>query len=222
MTMETIEIPRFLLDYFDSATIRTPLTAIRGYADVMLKEIPGPLTDDQKRYIEIIRNSAEKLNEHFNLVIHNQHYLAWEQQAYPDQLILRDLIKDFEEIASHFRPMSIHIQTADETLPVWGDQRHLHNAFSSIAEYAGQVCDKNKGAVIFLSVFDKAGFVTFSFEISKKETLSKKELSYYESYLFVAQRVMEVHNGNFTLQHESPEKVWITLVLPNIPKVSSR
>lgn len=220
--METIEIPRFLLDYFDSTTIRTPLTAIQGYAEVMLKEIPGPLTDDQKRFLEIIKHNAERLNEHFNLVIHNQHYLAWEQQAYPSQLILRDLIKDFEEVVSHFPPISINILTTDNTLPIWADQRHFHNAFSSITEFASQVSDKNKGGEIILSIFDKAGFVTFAFEISKEETLSKQDLSYYESYLFVAQRVMEVHNGNFTLEHESPEKVRITLVLPNIPKVPSR
>ncbi|MFT3895144.1 MAG: histidine kinase dimerization/phospho-acceptor domain-containing protein [Anaerolineales bacterium] len=83
--METIEIPRFLLDYFDSATIRTPLTAIRGYAEVMLKEVHGPLTEDQKQYLEIIKRNAEQLNEHFSLVIHNQHYIAWDQQAYPSQ-----------------------------------------------------------------------------------------------------------------------------------------
>ena len=219
--METIEIPRFLLDYFDSTTIRTPLTAIRGYAEVMLKEIPGPLTDDQKRYIQIIKNTAERLNEHFNLVIHNQHYLAWEQQAYPDQVILRDLIKDFEEITSSFSPMSIHIQADDDTLPVWADRRHIDNAFHSIAEFASQVCDQNKGGEIVLHISDKSGFVTFAMEISKKETLSRKELSYYESYLFIAQRVVEVHNGNFTLAYESPEQMSIILVLPNIPKISS-
>ncbi|MFT3895143.1 MAG: hypothetical protein QM730_26255 [Anaerolineales bacterium] len=102
------------------------------------------------------------------------------------------------------------------------DRRHLYNAFNSIVEFANQICDKTKGSKILLNVTDKAGFVTFLFEISKKETLPKKELSYYKSYLFVAQRVVEVHNGNFTLQHEKPEKVWITLVFPNIPKLISR
>lgn len=220
--METIEIPRFLLDYFDSATIRTPLTAIRGYAEVMLKEVHGPLTEDQKQYLEIIKRNAEQLNEHFSLVMHNQHYLSWEQQAYPNQFVLKDILKDFEEIIRAYPSISVHVETSDNTLPVWVDRRHLYNAFNSIAEFASQICDKTKGSEVVLSVTDKAGFVTFLFEVSKKESLPKKELSYYESYLFVAQRVVEVHNGNFTLQHEKPDRVWITLVFPNIPKLTSK
>lgn len=220
--METIEIPRFLLDYFDSATIRTPLTAIRGYAEVMLKEVHGPLTEDQKRYLEIIKQNADRLNEHFSLVIHNQHYLSWEQQAYPSQLVLKDILKDFEEIVSVYPSTSVHVASSDNTLPVWVDRRHLYNAFNSIAEFASQICDKTKGSKIDLSITDKAGFVTFLFEISKKEALPKKELAYYESYLFVAQRVVEVHNGNFALQHEKADRVWITLVFPNIPKLINK
>ncbi len=217
--METIEIPRFLLDYFDSATIRTPLTAIRGYAEVMLKEVHGPLTEDQKHYLEVIKQNAERLNEHFSLVIHNQHYLAWEQHAYPSQLVLKDILNDFDEIVNGYPALAAEVEAADNTLPVWADQRHLYNAFNSITEFASQICDKTKGSNIVLNITDKAGFVIFLFEISKKDTLPQKELSYYESYLFVAERVVELHNGNFTLQYESPKKVWITLVFPNIPKI---
>jgi K+-sensing histidine kinase KdpD len=222
MTMETIEIPRFLLDYFDSTTIRTPLSSIQGYADVMLKEIAGPLTDDQKRFLEIIRHNAEQLNKHFSLVIHNQHYIVWEQQAFPGQYSVGEIISDFEEVINHFPPMTVAIQVSDDSLPVWADKRHLHNAFSSIVEFASHIYDENKGGEIALKTSDKSGFITFEFEISKKENISKKDLSYYQSYLFVALRVIELHNGILTLQDELPEKLQISLVFPNIPKLSSK
>ena len=220
--METIEIPRFLLDYFDSTTIRTPLISIQGYADVMLKEIPGPLTDDQKRFLEIIRRSAEQLNNHFSLVIHNQHYIVWEQQALPDQHTVRDLISDFEEVVGRFPPVSVTTDVSDDSLPVWVDRRHLHNAFGSIGEFASHLYDENTGGEIALKIFQKDGFVTFFVEINKKVEIAKKDLSYFESYLFVAQRVVELHNGDFALKNESPDKIGVTLVLPNIPKLTSK
>jgi K+-sensing histidine kinase KdpD len=220
--METIEIPRFLLDYFDSTTIRTPLSSIQGYADVMLKEIAGPLTDDQKRFLEIIRHNAEQLNKHFSLVIHNQHYIAWEQHTFPGQYSVREIIRDFEGVVQQFPPVSVAPDVPDDTMPVWVDKRHLHNAFGSIAEFASQIHDENKGNEIILRVVHKDGFVSFIVEIIKKVDIPKKELSYYESYLFVAQRVTELHNGNFALKNETPERVSITLVFPNIPKLSSK
>lgn len=220
--METIEIPRFLLDYFDSTTIRTPLISIQGYADVMLKEIPGPLTDDQKRFLEIIRRSAEQLNNHFSLVIHNQHYIVWEQQALPDQHTVRDLISDFEEVVGHFPPVSVTTQISDDSLPVWVDKRHLHNAFGSIGEFASHLYDENTSGEIALKISQKDGFVTFFVEITKKVDITKKDLSYLESYLFVAQRVVELHNGDFALKYEAPDKIGVTLVFPNIPKLTSK
>jgi len=220
--METIEIPRFLLDYFDSMTIRTPLTSIQGYADVLLKEIAGPLTDDQRRYLEIIKHNAEQLNKHFSLVIHNQHYIAWEQYIFPGQYSVREIVSDFEEVISHFSPMTVTVEVADDSLPIWIDERHLHNAFGSIAEFTSKIYDESKGGEIVLGISEKAGFVIFIIEISKRENLSRKDLSYYESFLFIAQRVTELHNGNFSLKSEMPEKLTITLVFPNIPKLTTK
>lgn len=220
--METIEIPRFLLDYFDSTTIRTPLSSIQGYADVMLKEISGPLTDDQRRFLEIIKHNAEQLNKHFSLVIHNQHYIVWEQDTFPGQYSVREIVNDFAEVIQRFPHLTMTEDVSDESLPVWVDKRHVHNAFSSIAEFANQTYDENKGNEIVLRIFDRSGFITFVIEIIKKESLSKKDLSYYESFLFVARRVTELHNGNFALTHESPDKLYVTLVFPNIPKPPAR
>lgn len=42
--------------------LRTPLTAVTGAADNLLGGIAGTLTDDQREYVEIIREHAQRLN----------------------------------------------------------------------------------------------------------------------------------------------------------------
>jgi PAS domain S-box-containing protein len=44
-----------------SHELRTPLTAIRGYLEIVLGEEPGPLNDEQKRFLEIVDFSSEQL-----------------------------------------------------------------------------------------------------------------------------------------------------------------
>ena len=44
-----------------SHELRTPLTAIRGYLEIVLGEEPGPLTEEQKRFLEIADFSSEQL-----------------------------------------------------------------------------------------------------------------------------------------------------------------
>ena len=42
--------------------LRTPLTAVTGAADNLLAGIAGPLTDDQREYVEIVREHGRRLN----------------------------------------------------------------------------------------------------------------------------------------------------------------
>ncbi len=46
-----------------SHELRSPLSAVRGYADLLLRERRGPLNDEQRRYVERIRNGADQLAE---------------------------------------------------------------------------------------------------------------------------------------------------------------
>lgn len=40
--------------------LRTPLTGIRAAADLLAGGAPGPLSDDQRRWVEEIRKNAER------------------------------------------------------------------------------------------------------------------------------------------------------------------
>jgi len=213
--METIEIPRFLLDYFDSNTIRTPLTSIRGYADVMLQGAVGPLTDDQRRFLEVIKHNAERLSEHFGTVLSNQHYIVWEEQALPTQITVRDLMVDFREVFSHFSDITITTHDMDESLSVWVDQRHLQNAFASIGDFVSHIHDKRKGTEILVKIFKGREAVTLLLEFTKGHRIKKADLAYYESFLYVTQCVMKLHGGQFSLKHETDEEIGLVLVFPN-------
>jgi light-regulated signal transduction histidine kinase (bacteriophytochrome) len=213
--METIEIPRFLLDYFDSHTIRTPLSAIQGYADVMLQGTMGPLTEDQHRFLEIIKHNAERLNEHFGIVLHNQHYLVWDEQAIPTQIPARDLMEVFKAALKLFPNITIKTQDIDDSLLVRVDKRHARNAFASIGNFISFIQDKNKSAEILVGIFQKNEAVTFLIEFSKEYKLKKTDLPYYESFLFVPQRVLELHGGQFNLKQDADEKLEILLTFPN-------
>ena len=212
--METIEIPRFLLDYFDSTTIRTPLSSIRGYAKVMLEGAVGPLTEDQYKFLEIIKHNAERSDQHFSLVIHNQHYIVWDEQAIPEQYTVREFIEDFREIINHYPDMTITTQGLDEALSVWFDKRHIPNMFASIGDFISHTYDKNKE--ISIKGFYKSEAVTFLIEFSKAREIRIKDLAYYESFLYVAKRVTELHGGLFSIAHESDEKLGLGLVFPNV------
>jgi PAS domain S-box-containing protein len=61
---EQLRVLDALKDQFVSVVsheLRTPLTAIRGYLEIVLGGEPGPLTEEQKRFLEIAGQSSEQL-----------------------------------------------------------------------------------------------------------------------------------------------------------------
>jgi signal transduction histidine kinase len=44
-----------------SHELRAPMTAIVGFTDLLLKQIPGPLNDDQRRQLRLLASSAQHL-----------------------------------------------------------------------------------------------------------------------------------------------------------------
>ncbi|MFQ5400042.1 MAG: GAF domain-containing protein [Anaerolineae bacterium] len=45
-----------------SHELRTPMTSIKGYADLMLMGAAGPMSDPQIRYLNVIKNNADRLH----------------------------------------------------------------------------------------------------------------------------------------------------------------
>jgi signal transduction histidine kinase len=49
--------------FFSTAVheLRLPMTSIKGYADLLLKELAGPLTENQRRFLGVIRGNIDRL-----------------------------------------------------------------------------------------------------------------------------------------------------------------
>jgi signal transduction histidine kinase len=97
--------------------LRTPLNAILGFADVLLGGLEGPLSEDQRESLTVIRRSAARLSQLFEEVIELT-LLASDQSprknAELDLVELVDSVAEALEAVRGDRP--VHIRRA-QTLP---------------------------------------------------------------------------------------------------------
>ncbi|MCL4871226.1 MAG: GAF domain-containing protein [Anaerolineae bacterium] len=58
-----VEVDRMKSEFVSTVSheLRTPMTSIKGYADLMLMGAAGPMTEPQVRYLEVIKNNADRL-----------------------------------------------------------------------------------------------------------------------------------------------------------------
>ena len=63
-----VEVDQLKSDFVATVSheLRTPMTSIRGYVQMMLLEAAGSLTDEQRKFMEIIRTNSDRLGRLVN------------------------------------------------------------------------------------------------------------------------------------------------------------
>lgn len=93
------------LKLLDSLTeeLRTPLTSILGMANVVGREIYGPLTNKQKEYLEIIQNSGRYLlslvNEISHLGVMEEYNHTLNLSSVDIEMLCQQVLNPLEEVA---------------------------------------------------------------------------------------------------------------------------
>ena len=63
-----VEINRAKSEFVQTVSheLRTPLTAMKGYVDLLIKEMVGPLSDEQRGFLKIVRDNIDRLTHLVN------------------------------------------------------------------------------------------------------------------------------------------------------------
>ncbi|MEW6042506.1 MAG: HAMP domain-containing sensor histidine kinase, partial [Elusimicrobiota bacterium] len=71
MSQKLSELDRLKQRFFANIThdLRSPLTAVQGYADLILEGLAGPITDKQSEGLEIILTNTRRLNEYIDDIL---------------------------------------------------------------------------------------------------------------------------------------------------------
>ena len=84
--------------------LRTPLNAILGFTDVLLSGIEGPLSDDRKENLQVLRESAQRLLSLFNDAIELSTMASGQLSLRRERVEVRALLEEaVTEIREHLK-----------------------------------------------------------------------------------------------------------------------
>ncbi|MFQ5829773.1 MAG: ATP-binding protein [Candidatus Methylomirabilia bacterium] len=94
-----------------SHELRTPLNSIIGFSKVLLKRIPGELTERQETYVRSVHNSSTHLLQLISDILDISRIEAGRIEMYAEELDLRDLIEEcFETSVPLVRGKAVKIE----------------------------------------------------------------------------------------------------------------
>ncbi|MDW7991823.1 MAG: ATP-binding protein [Anaerolineae bacterium] len=144
-----------------SHELRTPLTAIRGYSNLLLAGAAGPVSDQQRSFLQTIVHHTESL-------IHDDRHPCWTSPRWRPEtsgiadtpISIGDLAK---EVAKEWQPqveekgLTFRIQISDLLPTVYADSQRLRWALVNLIRNASQYTPE--GGTVTLRVFPQNGWV---------------------------------------------------------------
>jgi PAS domain S-box-containing protein len=124
-----------------SHELRTPMTSIKGYADLLLMGAVGGLSEQQRHFMNIIRNNANRLTSLVNDLLDISRIetgrVELNLRAVPISEIVDQVITTLEGRA-HERGLELRKEISDDALPVWGDSDRLTQILTNLVGNAIQ------------------------------------------------------------------------------------
>jgi signal transduction histidine kinase len=119
--------------------LRTPLNAILGFAEVLLGELDGPLNEDERENVSVVREAGRQLLTLINEVLDLAAALVAQREPVIeecDAVALLDEVRTLLEERRGVRPVHVRVATPPDHLEVWVDRGALMRVLRALGELA--------------------------------------------------------------------------------------
>jgi PAS domain S-box-containing protein len=130
-----------------SHELRTPLNSIIGFSGIILQELAGPLTDEQRKQLGMVRDSARHLLALINDVLDISKIEAGQLEVHPEPFDLRQSI---EKVAAIVKPLAekkglvLRVNIAPEIGSTVSDPRRVEQILINLANNAVKFTERGE------------------------------------------------------------------------------
>jgi len=118
-----------------SHELRTPMTAIKGYTDLLHAGAVGPINEDQERFLEIIKNNADRLTALINDLLDISRVETGRVRFEPRLMQIADVIADVVNVLAvqaEEKHQTLTYQVAAGLPEIMGDRDRLHQVITNL------------------------------------------------------------------------------------------
>jgi signal transduction histidine kinase len=218
-----------------SHELRTPMTSIKGYADLMLMGATGGMSDAQERYLQVIKNNADRLHMLVNDLLDISRIETNKTVLDLRPLDVSQVVNEVMEghlhgrIQNQNKPINIEINMPD-TLPlVQADQAKLTQILTNLVDNAFNYTPE--GGKVTVTAWPDGSFINVSVAdtgigISQKnlhkifERFFRSEHAEVQSIpgtglgLSIVSSLIQMHGGRLNVESELGKGSTFTFTLP--------
>ena len=214
-----------------SHELRTPLNAILGFTEVLLAEVDGPLSDEARENLMVVRQSGEHLRSLIGDILDLSALESGELQLSRREV---DVFGIAEEVVREARVMAegkpLSVELGGEPAIAWADARRVRQILGNVVGNA--VKFTSEGSVI-IRVELREKFVAVIVSDTGPGIAPEEQAAIFEEYrqsgdinvrrigtglgLAITRRLVQMHGGFIEVESELGRGSRFTIVLPSEP-----
>jgi signal transduction histidine kinase len=121
------DLDRLKSDFVSNVSheLRTPLTAIKGAVDLLLREVPGPLNENQTHYLSRVRSNTQHLagliNDLLDLAKIEEGKIELKEMRVSVGGLVHEIMETVKPIAAE-KPVLLEVKVPEPSVLVWADR----------------------------------------------------------------------------------------------------
>ena len=212
--------------------LRVPMTSIKGYTDLMNAGLAGPLSDQQKQFLEVIRRNLSRMSSLISDLSDINHIESGRMKFDLKPFDLREVVGDVadslrERIEN--RQQTLHIEIEDDLPEVFADTTRIAQVVSNLMSNANKYTQDGgditlrawpNGRYAYVSIQDNGlgiseenqqKLFTQFFRAEDKEVRAQAG---WGLGLSIVRRMVEAQNGEITFESKLGEGSTFTFTVP--------
>jgi signal transduction histidine kinase len=131
------ELDRLKSDFVSNVSheLRTPLTAIKGAVDLVLREVPGPLTEKQIHYLTRVRSNTQHLAGLINDVLDLSKIESGRIDVKSSRVsvggLLHEVVETLRPVAAE-KAIVLEATTPEPSIMVWADRDKINQVLMNL------------------------------------------------------------------------------------------
>ncbi|OJX45973.1 MAG: hypothetical protein BGO78_03550 [Chloroflexi bacterium 44-23] len=157
MTVEA-QVDRIKTEFIANVSheLRTPLTSIKGYIDIMLMGAAGEISDQQKRFLTVIKNNSARLNvlvdDLLDVANIENDRIRFDLRAVYLDKILSQLIKDYQSRSEQEnKTLKFDVKIPKNLRPVRADAQRVKQILSILLKNSYQYSQSGGKVIVRVS-----------------------------------------------------------------------
>ncbi len=212
--------------------LRVPMTSIKGYTDLMNAGLAGPLSDQQKQFLEVIRRNLTRMTSLISDLSDINHIesgrMKFDLKPFDLREVVADVADSLRERISN-REQTLHLEIEDELPPVYADSSRMAQVISNLMSNANKYTPEGgeivvrawpNGRYAFVSVQDNGLGISeenqekLFTQFFRAEDKAVREQPGWGLGLSIVRRMVEAQDGEITFESELGAGSTFTFTIP--------